>query len=230
MKEKERMLHMIHKNWRKRWYKLQNDNPFKAFHFVIALILGTGLSVFLLTNHFMTTLIWIGLSLGIGTAIAHTIEIFFAKHSIFDDEEKDKEVEQALNEHQTDVTYDVSTWKTKKNRLLYNILKDNCFQSETMKFIDTIEYIAENCVLSEGEKKYFFHDLPNEMCDILHTYERLQGKRKRNMEIKIIQLIRDKQEEWENTYIEPLQQALEDKCDAQIQQVYRKEEKIYITE
>lgn len=225
---------MIHKNWRNRWYKLQENNKFKVFHTIITLILGTGISIFLLTKHFVPLLFWIGLSLGIGTTIAHVIEIFFVRNSMFDDEEEmPKKVEQAGNENKKDVTYDISTWQAKKNRLLYNIPKDNYFQFETMKLIDTIEYITKNCVLSEEDMKYLFHDFPNEMCEILQTYERLQGKRKRNMEFKIIQMMRDTCEEWQNTYIEPLQQALEDTCMRQIENVYRKEEKqekMYITE
>lgn len=210
------------------------DKAFQKIHFAFGfmLLLTSGISFVtkdFFNSPFMVTLFGIGLC-----GAFHTYELLFREKSIYDEEEKMyEEVEQVGNENKKDVAYDISTWQAKKNRLLYNIPKDNYFQFETMKLIDTIEYIAKNCVLSEEDTKYFFHDFPNEMCEILHTYERLQGKRKRNMEFKIIQMMRDTCEEWQNTYIEPLQQALEDTCMRQIENVYRKEEKqekMYITE
>ena len=224
---------MIQKDWKKRILALKKNKYINiagigmlTLGFVLGIIAGIA------TDEFAESMLITNLFFGSFVFAFYISEIFFQKDSLIDiiltnETQSERKVE---NENHTKTYHTI--WNENRSRIprvmsFYDIA---CYE-ETNEFLSTITYILEHCSLSEEEKHYFVQDFPDELFSIIRDYRELRGAHQERMKIKIRNSMVRKKKEWEQVYIDPLQNKLEEKCAKRVEKVFQeKKEKVYVTE
>ena len=224
---------MIHKDWKKRLRSFKKD---KMIHFaVIGIIMGIGLILGLTAGIAAGKLLKYTL---LGTTFAgcmasmfYVSEIFITKNSELDNEIEDEIEAKKTIQDENHETYHRHTWDEGKQKIWRASNYDDAFHDKIHELLSAIDYILNNCSLSEKEIHHLIQDFPNEFSDVLTGCQNLRGEHQERMKKRILDFISSKLAEWNAVYIHPVQDALEKDCLQKLEKASRtKEEKVYMTE
>lgn len=223
---------MIRKDWRKRLRLLKNEKELFLVTAGLILIPSSIGGFFAGIGGFLDLLVFTGATVGTATLIMCINEVFFTSEpmrKILGKSDK-KQIEKEKHENILDDKYPHKMWEKNKGNMR-NVAKDTFLYYDIVNLNIAISYILKNAPLSLKEKKYFAQEFPSEMIEILNMYQELQGEHRKRMKNLIQKGIEQKKKEWEQVYIEPMQNKLEEICEKKVEQTFqRQQEHIYLTD
>lgn len=218
---------MIQKDWRNRLRLLKKDKVFQTI--VISGIVVPSLLGGIITGDFPYAFTFFGTIIGTGALMICIYDVFFAKESAMGMEKNKKKQEKKDKQNYQEINSNKMWEKNKEN--MWSAARDTVLYYDIIELNIAISYILKNASLSLKEKKYFAQEFPSEMIEIVTMYRELQGEHRERIKTLIQRGIEQKKKEWEQLYIEPIQNKLEEACVKKVEQTFQEQkEHIYISE
>lgn len=201
-----------------------------------SLVFGTwiavGIVMYGITNQALLSFLMSSVACGISASTAYPeIYVPWVRKKKENLKEQEEHIHLELQTNTNNKTHFQSIWNDSQQQMWRAIFNDVTFNSEINRIISTVDYILQRCSLSEEERQYLIQDFPNEFSAVLLDYRQLRGEHQERMKKRIQDFVASKLTEWENIYIHPVQDVLEENCIQKLEKVSQiKKEKIYITE